>query len=172
MRRLAMMVAASALIVPPAFGQLTSPSDAEIEDTLWPKTFTVPGASQQTAQGLAQSLILERRAQDYCWEYGCLVIVNETANYNVTGFFVHMPTGANKRWGPNQFGEQLYPMRATYRFKTGDPPATCDLPVLFVLKHKKTKEVARIETRASLCKSPQVDSLVRIRMVKPEVTVE
>ena len=149
-----------------------APDEPESENTIRPKTLTVPGASQQVAHGLAVSMMLEQRAQDYCWEYGCLVIVNETANYHVTGFFVEMqqPDGS-KRWGPNQFGEQLRPMKATFRFKTADASA-CDRPVLFVLKHKKTKDVARLETSASLCKAPHTDSLLRIRMVKPEVTVE
>ena len=149
-----------------------APDEAESEDTVRPKNFTVPGASQQVAQGLARAMMIEQRAQDYCWEYGCLVIVNETANYNITGFFVEMPgQDGGRRWGPNQFGEQLRPMKATFRFKTADASA-CDRPVLFVLKNRTTKEIARIETNASLCKAPHVDSLMRIRMVKPEVRVE
>lgn len=149
-----------------------SPSDAESADTIRPKTLTIPGASQQVAHGFARSLMLERRQQDYCWEYGCLVIVNETQFYNIIGFYVEQPRrDGMPHWGPNQFGEQLYPMKATFRFKTGDASA-CDRPVLFVLRHKQTKEVTRIETRASLCKAPQTDSVVRIKMVKPTVTVE
>jgi hypothetical protein len=160
------LVAAAA----PAYAQ-HSPSDAESADTLRPKTFTVPGASLEVAASFARQMILEQRVKDYCWEFGCLVIIHETVNFNVTGFFVDMPRrDGTRRWGPNQFGEQLYPMRATYRFKTGDETA-CSRPVLFVLRHKQTKEVARIETHASLCKSPKVDSVLRIRMVKPEVTL-
>lgn len=161
---------ALAAMAAPTYGQ-NSLADAESADTLRPKTFTVPGASQEVAAGFARQMILEQRVKDYCWEFGCLVIINETSNFNVTGFFVDMPRrDGTRRWGPNQFGEQLYPMKATYRFKTGDATA-CSRPVLFVLRHKKTKEVARIETQASLCKSPKVDSVLRIRMVKPEVTV-
>jgi hypothetical protein len=169
MRRLSELIALAA-IAAPAYGQ-HSPSDAESADTIRPKTFTVPGASQDLAAGFARQMILEQRVKDYCWKFGCLVIINETSNFNVTGFFVDMPRrDGTRRWGPNQFGEQLYPMRATYRFKTGDATA-CSRPVLFVLRHKETKEVAKIETQASLCKSPQIDSVARIRMVKPEVTV-
>ena len=148
------------------------PDDTDGENTVRPKNFTVPGASQAVGQGLASAMMLEQRVKDYCWEYGCLVIVNETANYNITGFFVEM-TGRDggKRWGPNQFGEQLRPMKATFRFKTGDATA-CDRPVLFILKHRTTKEIAKIETNASLCKAPRLDSLVRIRMVMPDVRVK
>lgn len=171
MRHLSICAAAATLLAIPAFAQ-DSLDGAQSEDTIHPRTFTVPGASQQVGYGLARSLMLERKVQDYCWEYGCLVIVNETANYNVTGFFVEMPArDGGKRWGPNQFGRQLDPMKATLRFKTADASA-CEHPVMFVLKHRKTKEIARIETNASLCKTPQTDSLLRIRMVKPEVRVE
>jgi hypothetical protein len=159
-----------AAVAIPAYAQ-HSPSDAESADTIRPKTFTVPGASQQVAARFAAQMMLAQREEDFCREFGCLVIINETANFNVTGFFVDMPgRDGTRRWGPNQFGEQLYPLRATYRFKTGDETA-CARPVLFVLRHKETKEVFKIETHASLCKSPQMDSVVRIRMVKPQVTV-
>lgn len=161
---------AIALIAAPAIAQ-ESPSDAESADTIAPKTFTVPGASQQVAYGFARAMQLEQRAQDYCWEYGCLVIVNETANYDITGFFIALPdNGKPTRWGPNQFGQRLYPKRATYRFKTGEQ-ATCDLPVRFILRQRQTRQVSEVQTRTSLCKSPKLDTLVRIRMLNPSVTV-
>jgi hypothetical protein len=160
----------AALLAAPAYAQ-HSPSDAESADTLRPKTLTIPGASQMYGRGFAAQMILARREQDYCWEYGCLVLVNETDAWDITGFYVQiMDRSGRPKWSANQFGEPLYPMKATFRFKTGTDD-TCDRPVLFVLKHKDSKETARIETHASLCKSPQMDSLVRIKVRIPTVIV-
>ena len=71
----------------------------------------------------------------------------------------------------HQFGRPLDPKRATWRFKTGGP-GTCDVPVRFVMRNPKTRDVVQFDTRTSLCSGPRNDSLVRIRAVVPEVRVE
>ncbi len=140
-------------------------------DTVRPKTSYPIGQSDMVAKAMLLSLKLERAQRDLCWELGCLVIVNESKSYNVIGFYVQsMDRDGNPAWSPNQFGRPLYAKRATFRYKTGAADS-CDLPVKFVLKHPKTKDTFEFETRASLCKAPHVDSLVRIRAVVPGVEV-
>jgi hypothetical protein len=116
-------------------------------------------------------LKLERAQRDLCAELGCLMIINESKTYRVTGFFART-AGADGRpeWSSNQFGRPLYPKSATWRFKTGGP-GTCDVPVRFTLHNPKTKDTFEFETRTSLCSGPHNDSLVRIRAIIPEVKV-
>jgi hypothetical protein len=154
-----------------AAAQIDPFSGPDPADTERPKTSYPIGNSQAVARSMLTAMRLERRQRDLCWELGCLVIVNESPTFNVTGFYVDTtPTGARK-WSSNQFGRPLYARKATFRFKTGDS-TSCDRPVLFVLENGKTKERMKVETRAALCSTPHVDSLVRVRVVRPEVIVE
>jgi len=164
-------VVALALSAAPAYAQSVS-DDTASEDTIAPKTITTPGGSQAVAASMLAAMRLEQKARDYCFEYGCLVIVNESQNWKVTGFHVQEADRKGRlRWSDNQFGRPLLARRATFRFKTGGAGA-CDLPVLFVLRHLETKEELRLEGRAALCKTPKVDSLVRINVHRPNVFVE
>ncbi|HEX6661559.1 MAG TPA: hypothetical protein VF067_06805 [Sphingomicrobium sp.] len=165
------------LLAAPAAPQIMEPTmdpfaGPEAADTIRPKTSYPLGQSDMVARTMLLALKLERAQRDLCWELGCLVIVNESKNYNVTGFYVRSVDRDGKpAWSSNQFGQPLYARRATFRFKTGGADS-CDVPVKFVLKHPKTKDTFEFETRASLCKAPHIDSLVRIRAVIPEVKVE
>jgi hypothetical protein len=99
------------------------------------------------------------------------VIVNDSKAFRVTGFHVaERARNGEQRWGPNQFGTALLARKATFRFKTGTQD--CDRPVMFVVRHPKTKERFRIEGRANLCSTPHVDTLLRINVVRPNVTVD
>jgi hypothetical protein len=155
-----------------ASAQIDPFSQEDPADSQRPKTSYPIGDSQAVAHAMVLAMHLEQRQQDLCWKLGCLVIVNETRNFNVTGFYVDTSDGRGERkWSSNQFGRPLFARKATFRFKTGDP-TSCDRPVLFVLKQPKTKDVLKVETRASLCTAPHVDSLVRVNVVRPEVIVE
>ena len=167
-----LLAAATALSLAAAAQAQSVSDDTASEDTITPRTFTTPGGSEAVARGMLMAMKLEQKARDYCFEYGCLVIVNESPSFKVTGFHVQTADRRGRlRWSPNQFGNPLQARRATFRFKTGDASA-CDLPVLFVLRHLKTKEEVRVEGRAALCKSPRVDSLLRINVHRPSVFVE
>ena len=160
-----------------AFG-LSVPSHAQSaadepasEDSISPKTITTPGGSQMLAASMLAAMRLEQKARDYCFEYGCLVIVNESENWKVTRFHVQEADRKGRlRWSANQFGKPLLARRATFRFKTGGANA-CELPVMFVLRHNETKEELSIEGRAALCKTPKLDSLLRINVQRPRVIV-
>jgi hypothetical protein len=171
--RLLPLLGLALLALPPAVAaQTATPFDGTEEaDTILPKTSYPLGNSEAVARSMIDSMQLERRQRDLCWKLGCIVLVNETNAYQVDAFYVEEPAArGERRWSRNQFGAALLPRRATYRFKTGGPE-TCDQPVRFVLRHRKTKDKIEVNTRASLCTSPQHDSLVRIRVIQPEVQV-
>lgn len=132
------------------------------------------GESEMMARGMARSVRVGQQKRDLCRQYGCLVIANTSKNYRITEFRVREAgRDGTMRWSENQFrqfGAALAPRRAVYLFKTGKPE-TCDWPVLFVLSDLRRKETMTVEMRASLCVSPQQDSLVRVNVVRPEVTV-
>ena len=141
-------------------------------DTIAPKTSYPLGRSDLVARQMVLGLRLERAQRDLCAELGCLMIINESKSYQVTAFYAQTRSADGKpEWSSNQFGRPLYPKRATWRFKTGGP-GTCDVPVRFVMRNPKTKDVVQFDTRTSLCSGPRNDSLVRIRAVVPEVRVE
>ena len=160
----------------PAIAQVQQPSMSpfggnEAADSVLPITSYPLGESEAMASKMLVSLRLEQKQRDLCWELGCIVIVNESRSYSVTGFFVQTASADRKlKWSRNQFGFPLLAKRATFRFKTGGPDA-CDLPARFVLRPPHGKETVTYETRVSLCSSPHRDTLVRIRAVIPEVEV-
>ena len=82
-----------------------------------------------------------QQKHDLCWQYGCLVIANQSKNYRITEFRVREAArDGTMRWSENQFsqfGAALAPRKAVYLFKTGKPE-TCDWPVLFVLQRPET----------------------------------
>ena len=177
MRSLASALALIWLFVAPATAQVVEPTtdpfaDGEAADKVLPKTSYPLGRSDIVARQMVLGLRLERAQRDLCAELGCLMIINESKSYQVTAFYARTvgPDG-KPEWSSNQFGRPLYPKRATWRFKTGGPD-TCDVPVRFVLRNPRTKDIVEFETRTSLCSRPRNDSLVRIRAVVPEVRVE
>jgi hypothetical protein len=145
--------------------------DASEATSSGPSNFTTPGGSQALAGNLLSEMRLQWQQQDLCDSYGCIVIVNQTSSYRVTGFFVgeRRRDGA-VRWSSNQFGDALLPQRATYRYKSAK--ADCARPVRFTLRHRETKETLTIEQVADFCPTPKVHSLLRINVLRPEVFVE
>jgi hypothetical protein len=165
------------LLAVPAAAQVMVPTTdpfagGEAEDKILPKTSYPLGRSDVVARQMVLGLKLERVQRDLCAELGCLMIINESKSYEVTAFYAQTAGPDGKvEWSSNQFGQPLYPKRATWRFKTGGP-GTCDVPVRFVMRNRKTRDLVQFETRTSLCSGPHNDTLVRIRAVVPEVRVE
>ena len=137
-------------------------------------TFYPFGESEMMARQMATSVRRTQQKRDLCWQYGCLVIANQSKKYRITEFRVREAgRDGTMRWSANQFsqfGAPLDPLKAVYLFKTGKPE-TCDWPVLFVLRDLKRRETMTVQMRASLCMSPHQDSLVRVNVVHPEVIV-
>ena len=84
--------------------------DSQDGDTIGAKTATVFGGSEQVARNMLVAMRLERKQRDLCDEMGCLVIVNESQHFNVTGFFVDSSIKTGKSgWGANQFERPCSP---------------------------------------------------------------
>ncbi|WP_152569406.1 MULTISPECIES: hypothetical protein [Sphingomonas] len=159
--------AVMALAATPAAAQVVDPGDPMGGDGDSTGGL-VTGNAEEVAHSMLLGMQLEKKQQDLCWEMGCLVIVNESPTYEVTQFLVQDPRRG--RWSDNQFGAPLRPKSATFRFKSGGPDA-CDLPVRFQLRNPTTKAKLTLDGRLTLCKQPQRDSLVRIRVLTPTVEV-
>ncbi|MFL6730066.1 MAG: hypothetical protein ACJ8E3_09755 [Sphingomicrobium sp.] len=170
-------LAALLLLTTPTAAQIMVPTTdpfagGNAEDKILPKTSYPLGRADLVARQMVLGLKLERAQRDLCAELGCLMIVNESRTYEVIAFYAQTAGADGKpEWSSNQFGRPLYPKRATWRFKTGGA-ATCNVPVRFTLRNRKTRDTFDFETRTSLCSGPHNDSLVRIRVVLPEVRVE
>jgi len=147
-------------------------SSADESEGVQPKNFTRPGGAENVARMLMTAMRIEQRQRNRCWELGCLVIVNETRGYDVVGFYVEprrrKPIPPGREWGRNLFDAPLFPRKATLAYKDGDA-AACDHPVRFVLRQRATKEKLTIDGRASLCSTPHRDSLLRIKVLEPQV---
>ena len=172
MRSRALPIALLTLAVTAAPSVAQSPfTRTEAADTVPPITSYPLGQADLVAKEMLIAMRLDRAKRDLCDELGCLVIVNESKGYKVTGFHVlERSKDGQYRWGRNQFGSALLARRATFRFKTGI--SDCERPVKFVLRGPRNREPVETEGRANLCRSPHVDSLVRINVVRPEVIVE
>jgi len=136
-----------------------------------PRNYTTPGGSQAEAAGMLAEMRLQQKERDLCQDYGCIVIVNETRSYRVTGFYVgeHGRRG-DLRWSRNQFGDPLLPRRATFRYKSAKED--CARPVRFTLRRSGTGETMTVERIADFCPTPMVHSLIRIKVLTPDVIVE
>lgn len=138
-------------------------------DTIGAKTATVLGGSEQVARNMLVAMRLERKQRDLCDEMGCLVIVNESQSFNVTGFFVDGSVKTGKSgWGANQFRTPLLARKATYRVRL-DESGVCELPLMFVMRHVTTGEEVRVEGRTNMCRTPRGAALLRLKVVVPTV---
>ena len=110
--------------------------------------------------------------QDRCRDLGCLILINDSQSYRLQGFYVRpVRPRAPDDWGDNQIEHALGPNEATVRFKLPDQ-RFCKWPVKFILKNRKSKETYPVETTANLCVSPGQHTVLKVRIVKPEVYVD
>jgi hypothetical protein len=141
-------------------------------DTILPRTSYPLGQSQVVASSMARSLRMEWVKRDLCWQIGCLVVHNDTKYYKVAEFRVQMPRrDGTARWGPNQLHHSLLPQQKIVRLKTA-PSDSCERQLQFVMQNRQTREKMTIETVSNLCPTPHTDNVVRLNVVKPEVTIE
>jgi hypothetical protein len=163
--------AALAQVAPPPGGSPFAKDPGMDADSAGPINSYPLGESEYVARVMLDTLRMEQKQRDLCWELGCVVFVNESNNYMVTGFYVQEPAkNGGTEWSRNQFLIPLLAQRATFRFKTGRADA-CDLPARFVMRAPHMKETISYDTRVNLCSSPHHDSLVRIKAVTPQVEV-
>lgn len=151
-----------------------TPAPAQSVDaggTVLPMTYTQPGWAERAVVNnrlLARTRDFEDRN---CVRIGCLIILNETANYLVTGmYFVRGEHDGVRQWTPNQFDRPLVPRTMFYAPKAGDD-SMCNLPVRLVVRDIETKETLEIEGLAGLCRRDKASTVLRVNVVRPTVTV-
>jgi hypothetical protein len=160
------------MLAAPHYSLAQSLSEDQMSDPNGSGKITSIGSPHDTIASMLVEMNVEKRTRDNCWNLGCLVIVNETRGYDVIGFYIDIgKPGAQPKWGPNQFPLALNPSRMTLKFKTGGP-ATCNLPVRFVLQHQKTREKVEIGGTASLCTTPHQDAIMHVKVLEPSVIIE
>jgi hypothetical protein len=170
LRAFVLVAASAAAAASPADAQraLVEPDG---EGVIMPK-MSYPAGKPAAIARMTWNALRYASRQERCHEVGCLILINDSANYRLQEFYVRptMPRAADD-WGPNQIDQSLAPHEATVRFKLADQ-RFCKWPVKFVLRHRKTKEVFPVETSANLCATPNQDTVLRVRIVKPDVYVD
>jgi len=131
-------------------------------------------SSEIAAMGMMLQLRNQKVQGNHCFETGCLFIVNQTSDYDAVGLYLDVgspdPHDAPV-WGPNLLREKLRPHLARWTYKAGDS-SMCALTTMVVLRHRRTGEEVRSDGELSLCRSPRVDSALRINVNMPKVTLE
>ena len=170
MRRLASLCLLAAFVAAPAGAQreLTEPNGEGVVPAIMSYPAGKPGAIAR----MAWDALRYAARKDRCKQLGCLILINDSQNYRLQGFYVRPVTPrSDDDWGSNQIEQSLAPNEATVRFKLPDQ-RFCKWPVKFVLRNRKTKEVYPVETTANICASPGLHTVVKVRIVKPEVYVD
>ncbi|MBX3593880.1 hypothetical protein [Sphingomonas sp.] len=143
-------------------------------NTVRPATYTTPGQAEVVAKAMAGRLIAAAKGERYCEREGCLVLVNANRDYRLTGFFVAKDIGASgsdPSWSRNKLSASLPPLMAVAMPKKGGPEA-CATHVRFKLSNIHRKEELAVEGVADMCRRPGVDSMIRVRVVRPIVRIE
>jgi hypothetical protein len=149
----------------------TSRDGSDDGDSILPITSYPLGQSQLVSRNMARALRIQWIERDLCDRIGCLIVHNDTRLYKLAEMRVELiGRDGTSRWGRNQLERPLYPKERLTQFKVA-PPESCDRAIQFVLKHRKTRERLVMEAIANLCSSPNVDNVIRLDVVKPEVTV-
>jgi hypothetical protein len=145
--------------------------DAEDEGVIKPK-MSYPVGNPDAIARMTWGALKYAARQDKCHEVGCLILINDSTNYRLQEFHVRPLTPRTAEdWGPNQLDQSLAPHEAAIRFKLPDQ-RFCKWPVKFVLRHRKTSETFPVETSANLCASPNRDTVLRVKVVRPDVYVD
>lgn len=109
-----------------------------------------------------------------CDDTGCFYIVNDTSDYDAVALYLDTGTPSARDapiWGPNLLPAKLKPHSARWTYKAGDA-TMCALGTKVVLRHRATGEEIATNGEVSLCKSPRLDSALRINIDTPRVTLE
>lgn len=117
---------------------------------------------------------LKKQHTRTCDEMGCFYIVNDTSDYDAIALYLDTGTPSPRDapvWGPNLLIGKLKPRTARWTYKAGDE-TMCALSTMVVLRHRRTGEEIATNGEVSLCKSPRVDSALRINVNAPKATIE
>jgi hypothetical protein len=159
-----------------AVPQLAAAQDEGVElETTAPNYVMIPRHVSGEAMGAHAVLAFKHKMHPTrtCFNTGCLIVVNETTDYDAVGLF--FDTGSPDLddapvWSPNLFTTSLPPRDVRWTFKTGNK-TTCSVATMVVLRHRQTgKEISSLG-ETSLCKSPRRDSALRIKVLRPQVFI-
>src|SRR4051812_37662463 len=166
------LLAAPAPSAPAADGQWGGGESSEREGVIKPRMSYPVGNPEAMGRIMLGAMRDERRKEEGCRKFGCLIVVNDSASYRLQEFHVRplAPKG-DADWGPNQLDRPLRSREGIVRFKLDDQ-RFCNWPVRFVLRDPKTRENIPLDANANLCAAPMHNTVLRVRYVRPEVTVE
>lgn len=141
-------------------------------DAILPITSYPLGRSDVVAKQMARNVRMYWIEQEACDQLGCLIVRNDTRLYTVAEFRIELlGDDGSSRWSRNQLLNPLLPKQKLVRLKVA-PADSCERDVQFVLRHRKTKERLIMEGTTNFCPSPNADSLIRIEVKQPQVTVQ
>jgi hypothetical protein len=132
--------------------------------------WTEPRSRSETmVQEAVYEFAVEKRHNDKCRRFGCLIIINETRDYMLTGMFLDTAfmEGGKPVWSDNMLNSPgIYPMRATLFPTAFKRQEACAVPGRFELRNDETKERVAVYLPVSLCQRPGVP-FVRLRVRVP-----
>ena len=175
------MKRAGAVILPLAMAVLTpqlvaaqTPSDAEGGESQDKQGKVTHISPEMFAFNAMLEFKLKKQHTRTCDEMGCFYIVNDTSDYDAIALYLDTGTPSPRDtpvWGPNLLIGKLKPHMARWTYKAGDK-TMCTLSTMVVLRHRRTGEELATNGEVSLCKSPKLDSALRINVDTPRVTFE
>ncbi len=118
----------------------------------------------------AYHFAVEKRHDDLCQRFGCLIVINETRDYMLTGMYLDtafVKGGRVPVWSPNMLSSPgIYPMRATMFPTSFKRQEACAVPARFEFRHSDTRERVSVFMPVSLCMRPGAP-FVRLRVQVP-----
>lgn len=127
------------------------------------------GRPMPTYNPFTQTYNTATTLDDIC-RNGCVVLANDTHNYNITGVQFAWYDDPNPVW-VEQFkrGYKVAPKKAIYLLRGLTSP-DCEVRAKVTLQHRKTKEVLeQEETLINLCGKRGEDVLLSAKVLRPEV---
>lgn len=109
---------------------------------------------------------VEKRRDDKCQRFGCLIVINETRDFTMTGMFLDTAfmRGGPPVWSKNMlYAPGIYPMRATSFPTAFKRQEACAIPARFEFRHAATRRTATVRTKVSLCQRPG-QPFIRLRV--------
>jgi hypothetical protein len=110
---------------------------------------------------------VEKRRDDKCRRFGCLIVINETREYTMTGMYLDtafMEGRGEAVWSKNLlYWPGIYPMRATSFPTAFKRQEACAIPARFEFEHTGTRETVSAFATVSLCRRPGLP-FIRLRV--------
>lgn len=122
--------------------------------------------SQVMAAEASYHFTVEKRRDNQCERFGCLIVINETRDFTMTGMFLDTAfmKGGPPVWSKNiLYSPGIYPMRATSFPTPFKLEQACEVPARFEFRHADRRRTATVRTKVSLCQR-EGQPFVRLRV--------